>query len=148
MLRTVVVVGALLLGIGVVAAQQDQVAKTQLAMKSNLKNALALNSMMKGEKPYDQAAVDASIAELDEVAKRFTSYFPDSIKGLKPDGKYHASEKVWTDRPGFEAHAASFAKAVDNAKGKIKNADSLKTVFPTINKECLGCHETYRIKDG
>ena len=32
--------------------------------------------------------------------------------------------------------------------GKIKNADSLKAIFPTINKECLGCHETYRIKDG
>ena len=148
MRRTVVVVGTLLLGIGAVAAQQDQVAKTQLAMKSNLKQALALSAMVKGEKPYDQAAVDASIAELDDVAKRFTSFFPDSIKGLKPEGNYHASEKVWTDRAGFEAHAASFAKAVDDAKGKIKNADSLKAIFPTINKECLGCHETYRIKDG
>ena len=148
MLRTVVVVGTLLLGVGVVAAQQDQVDKTQLAMKSNLKSALTLLDIVKGTKPYDQAAVNAALIELEDVGKRFPVLFPDSIKGLKPEGNYHASEKVWTDRAGFEAHAASFAKAVDNAKGKIKNADSLKAIFPTINKECLGCHETYRIKDG
>ncbi len=43
MLRTVVVVGTLLLGVSVVVAQQDSpFTKTQLAMKSNLKSALTL----------------------------------------------------------------------------------------------------------
>jgi cytochrome c556 len=148
MLRTVVVVGTLLLGAGVVAAQQDQVAKTQLAMKSNLKNALALSAMVKGQKPYDQAAVDAALVELEDVAKRFPALFPESIKGLKPDGDYYASDKVWTERKDFETHAASFAKTVGEAKGKIKNLDGLKATFPTVNKECLGCHETFRIKNG
>jgi cytochrome c556 len=148
MLRTVVVVGALLLGVSVVAAQQDQVVKTQLAMKSNLKNALALLAMVKGEKPYNQATVDAALVELEDVAKRFPVLFPDSIKGLKPEGNYYASDKVWTDRANFEAHAASFAKVVGGAKGKIKDLDGLKATFPTVNKECLGCHETFRIKNG
>ena len=148
MLRTVVVVGTLLLGVAAVAAQQDQVNKTQLAMKSNLKNALALLAMVKGEKPYNQATVDAALGELEDVAKRFPVLFPDSIKGLKPEGNYYASDKVWTDRANFEAHAASFAKVVGGAKGKIKDLDSLKVTFPTVNKECLGCHETFRIKNG
>lgn len=148
MLRTVVVVGTLWLGVSVVAAQQDQVAKTQAAMKSNLKSALALNAMVKGEKPYDQAAVDTALSELEDVAKRFTSLFPNSIKGLKPDGNFYASEKVWTERADFEAHVANFTKAVGEAKGKIKNLDTLKATFPVINKECLGCHETFRIKNG
>jgi cytochrome c556 len=147
MLRTVVVVGTLLLGVGVVAAQQDQVNKTQLAMKSNLKSALALLDMVKGKQPYDQAAVNASLAELEDVGKRFSALFPDSIKGLKPEGDYYASAKVWTDRKGFEAHAASFAKAVGEAKGKIKDLDTLKAAFPAINDECKGCHETYRVKN-
>jgi cytochrome c556 len=146
-MRIVIVVGALLLGASVVAAQHDQVNATQLAMKSNLKNALALLDMAKGKKPYDQAAISAALAELEDVAKRFTALFPDSIKGLKPKGEYYASSKVWTDRAGFEAHAASFAKAIGEAKGKIKDFDSLKTTFPDINKECLGCHETYRVKN-
>jgi cytochrome c556 len=148
MMRTVVVVGALSLGINVVAAQQDQVNKTQLAMKSNLKMALVLLAMVKGTKPYNQAEVDGALAELEDVAKRFPALFPDSIKGLKPNGDYHASQKVWTDRKGFEAHAAGFAKAIGEAKGKIKNIDTLKATFPLINNECLGCHETFRVKNG
>jgi cytochrome c556 len=148
MLRTVVVVGTLMLGVSVVAAQQDQVDKTQLAMKSNLKSALTLLDMVKGTKPYDQAAVNAALVDLEDVGKRFPVLFPDSIKGLKPKGDYYASEKVWTDRKGFEGHAASFAKAVGEAKGKIKDLNTLKATFPVINDECKGCHETYRVKNG
>jgi cytochrome c556 len=147
MLRTVVVLGTLLLGVGAVAAQQDQVAKTQLAMKSNGKNAGALSAMAKGEKPYDQAAVDAALVALEEVAAKFPTLFPESIKGLKPEGDYYASPKVWTDRADFEAHAASFTKAVAEAKGKIKDLDTLKATLPTIGKQCGGCHETYRVKN-
>jgi cytochrome c556 len=148
MLRTVVVLGTLLLGVGAVAAQQDQVAKTQLAMKSNGKNAGALSAMAKGEKPYDQATVDAALVALEEVAAKFPTLFPESIKGLKPEGDYYASPKVWTDRADFEAHAASFTKAVAEAKGKIKDLDTLKATLPTIGKQCGGCHETYRVKNG
>jgi cytochrome c556 len=148
MLRTVVVVGTLLLGVSVVAAQQDQVTVTQLAMKSNLKSAVILSDMTKGKKPYDQPAVDAALAELEDVAKRFPSLFPDSIKGLKPKGEYYASTKVWTDRADFEAHAASFAKAIGEARSKIKNLNSLKATFSAINDQCLGCHEKYRVKSG
>ncbi len=146
MRRIVIIVGTLLLSSGLVSAQQDQVAKTQAAMKSNLKSALTLSGMVKGEKPYDQAGVDGAFVELEDVAKRFTSLFPESIKGLKPDGQYYASDKVWTDRAGFETHVASFTKAVGEAKGKIKDLDSLKATFPSVNKECMGCHETYRVK--
>ena len=103
MLRTVVVVGTLLLGVGVVAAQQDQVDKTQLAMKSNRKSALTLLDMVKGKKPYDQAAVNAALIELEDVGKRFPMLFPDSIKGLKPKGDYNASDKVWTTERALRA---------------------------------------------
>src|SRR5206468_3101517 len=145
--RTVIVITTLLLGVGVVAAQQSQVDKTQLAMKSNLKSALTLLDIVKGKNPYDQAAVNAALVELEDVAKRFPSLFPDSIKGQKPKGEYYASDKVWSDRKGFESHAASFAKAVGEAKGKIKDLDTLKATFPSLNDECKGCHETYRIKN-
>ncbi|WP_029583465.1 cytochrome c [Bradyrhizobium sp. URHD0069] len=148
MIRTVVIVGTLLLGVGVVAAQQDQVAKTQLAMKSNGKNLGAINVMAKGEKPYDQAAVDGALAGLQEVADRFATLFPESIKGLQPDGDYYASPKVWTERANFEAHSAGFAKAVVEAKGKIKNLATLKAEMPALIKVCSNCHETFRVKKG
>ncbi|MFO1109796.1 MAG: cytochrome c [Bradyrhizobium sp.] len=146
MRRIFTIVGTLLLSASVVSAQQDQVATTQAAMKSNLRSAATMNGMVKGEKPYDQAAVDKSLAELEDVAKRFASLFPESIKGLKPGGDYYASDKVWTDRAGFEARVASFTKVVGEAKSKIKDLDSLKATFPSLSKECMGCHETYRVK--
>ncbi len=148
MFRPAIALGTLLLSVGVVAAQHDQVTQTQLAMKSNLKNAIVLFDITKGKKPYDQKAIDAALAGLEDVAKRFPALFPESIKGLKPKGDYYASPKVWTERADFEDHAAKFAKTVGEAKGKIKDLDSLKATFPAINDACLGCHETYRVKNG
>jgi cytochrome c556 len=120
MRRTIVLTGALLLGAGVAMAQspQEQVEKTQLAMKSNLTSAIVLSDMARDKKPYDQAAVDKALAELDDVAKRFPSLFPESIKGLKPaKGDFYTSPKVWTERADFEAHSATFVKAVAHVKG-------------------------------
>ena len=147
MMRTAIVAGTLLLGIGVVAAQQDQVKQTQAIMKGNGKNAGALAAMVKGEKPYNQAAVDAAMAQFEDTIKKFPTLFPDSSKGLKPEGDYFPSSKVWEDRAGFDEHIASFAKAVADARGKIKDLDTLKRILPVIGKQCGGCHETYRVKN-
>ena len=54
MMRSVVVVGALLIGVGAVVAQHDAIKEAQAQMKGNGKNAAALAAMVKGEKPYDQ----------------------------------------------------------------------------------------------
>ena len=146
MKRIVVVAAALVFGAGAVVAQQDQVKQTQAQMKDNGKNAGALAAMVKGEKPYDQATVDAALAQFEDTVKKFPTLFPESTKGLKPEGDYSASPKIWEDKAGFEAHVASFSKAVADAKGKIKDLDTLKAELPVIGKQCGGCHETYRIK--
>jgi cytochrome c556 len=147
MMRTVIVAGALLLGVGAVAAQQDQVKQTQAMMKGNGKNAGALAAMVKGEKPYDQATVDAAMAQFEDTVKKFPTLFPDSIKGMKPEGDYYASPKIWEDKAGFDEHIASFGKAVADAKGKIMDLVTLKATLPVIGKQCGGCHETYRVKN-
>src|SRR3984893_9344712 len=126
MIRTVVIAGTLLLGVGAVMAQGDQVKQTQTVMKGNGKNAGALVAMIKGEKPYDQATVDAALAQFDDTAKKLPTLFPVSIKGKQFEGDYSTSSKIWEDKAGFSEHAASFAKAVSEAKGKIKDVDSLK----------------------
>ena len=138
-----------MLGAGVALAQspQEQVGKTQLAMKSNLTSAIVLSDIARDKKPYDQAAVDKALAELDDVAKRFPSLVPESIKGLKPaKGDFYTSPKVWTERADFEAQSATFVKAVAQAKARIKDADSLKAEFPELNKVCMSCHEKFRVK--
>src|SRR5580658_5088009 len=71
-----------------VVAQQDLVKVAQTQMKGNGKNAGALGAMVKGEKPYDQATVDAALAQFEDTAKKLPTLFPDSIKGMQPDGDY------------------------------------------------------------
>ena len=148
-MRTAVLTAALLFGAGVALAQspQEQVEKTQVAMKSNLTSAIALSKIAKGENPYDQATVDKALAELDDVAKRFPSLVPESIKGMRPEkGDFSASPKVWTERAAFEAASANFVKAVAEAKAKMKDEAGLKAAFPQLNNVCMGCHEQFRVK--
>jgi cytochrome c556 len=146
MKRTILVAGALMLGIGAVAAQQDVVNQVQVLMKGNGRNAGALAAIVKGEKPYDQATVDAAFVQFDDTAKKLPSLFPDSTKGLKPEGTFSASPKIWENKAEFAAHIASFAKAVADGKATVKDLDTLKASMAGIGKECGSCHETFRLK--
>jgi cytochrome c556 len=147
MKRVLVVAGVLLLSVGAVVAQQDLANQTQTTMKATGRSLGAvLSPMVKGEKPYDQAAVDTALAQLEDTAKKLPTMFPESIKGLKIEGDYSSSPKVWEDKAGFAAKIESFAKVVTEAKAKIKDLDSLKATVPAIGKECGGCHETFRLK--
>ena len=148
MKRSVLVASAMLLGIGAVAAQQDLIEQSHALMKANGKNlGGVLSPMVRGEKPYDQAAVDAALTQLDETAKKLPSLYPASVKDVKQTSEYTPSPKIWEDRPGFDAAIAAFGKSVTEAKGKIKDLDSLKATLPTIGKSCSGCHETFRVKN-
>ena len=148
MKRVVVLAGALLLSMGVVVAQ-DAAKSTQAQMKATGK-ALGgtLAPMNKGEKPYDQAAVDEALKTLSDTAKQLPTLFPASIKAVKFEGDYNTSPKIWEDEAGFKAKIDDFAKAVSDAQAKIKDLDSLKANFPAIGKACGGCHETFRVKNG
>jgi cytochrome c556 len=148
MKRVVVVAGALLLSIGAVVAQQDVVKSTQAQMKANGRALGAvLVAMNKGEKPYDQAAVDEALKTLSDTATKLPTLFPASIKAVKFEGDYNTSPKIWEDEAGFKAKIDDFAKAVADAKAKIKDLDSLKANVPALGKACGGCHETYRVKN-
>ena len=130
-------------------AQQDAVKLAQDTMKANGKNmGGVLSPMFKGEKPYDQAAVDAALAQLEDTAKKLPACSPPASRTPKWEGDYSPSPKIWEDKAGFDAKVASFAKVVTEAKAKIKDLDSLKANFPGIGKECGGCHETFRLKKG
>ena len=140
MKRILVVAGVLLLSVGAVVAQQEVANQTQTTMKATGRAMGSLAPMVKGEKPYDQAVVDTALTQLNDTAKKLPAMFPESIKGLKIEGDYSSSPKVWEDKAGFAAKIESFAKVATEAKAKIKDLDSLKATVPAIGKECSGCH--------
>ncbi|MGL5167240.1 MAG: c-type cytochrome [Afipia sp.] len=148
MRRSVLVAAMIVLGATTVVAEQALIEQSHALMKANGKNlGGVLSPMARGEKPYDQAAIDAALTQLDETAKKLPSLYPASVKDVKQTSEYTPSPKIWDDRPGFDAAIAAFGKAVTEAKGKIKDSDSLKATLPTIGKSCSGCHETFRVKN-
>src|SRR3954451_1382849 len=66
MMRTVVVAGALLLGVGAVMAQQEIAVKQDNLMRAQAKSLYTvILKTVKGEIPYDQAAINAAIVQLE-----------------------------------------------------------------------------------
>lgn len=148
MKRAVLVVAAVLFGATAVVANPELIEQSHANMKANGKSlGGTLSPMARGDKPYDQASVDSALAQLEESAKKLPSFYPASVKDVKQTSEYTPSPKIWEDKAGFDTAVANFAKAVTEAKGKIKDADSLKATLPTIGKSCSGCHETYRVKN-
>jgi len=128
-------------------ALADPIADRQALMKANGKAAGVLAPIVKGEKPFDAAAVLAALTTLSENAQKIdvVALFPAG----SDKGETTASPKIWEDTAGFQAKVDKFR--VDTAAAVAaapQDVDALKAQFGTIGSNCGGCHETFRIKKG
>jgi cytochrome c556 len=130
-------------GVTAVVAQQDPIAARKALMKSNGQNAGALSKMVKGEEPFDLAKAKAAFAVFQDAAAKMPSLFPDNSK---TGGETTAAPKIWEDMADFKAKFVKFGEDAKAADASVKDLDTLKAAFPTIGKNCGGCHELYRIK--
>ena len=147
MIRMVVVAGALLLGVGAATAQQDVAVKQDNLMRAQAKSLYTVMlKMVKGEIPYDQAAVDAAIAQLEASVPTIADVFATNPKQDVVNATYGASQKVWQNKADFDSKIPPVVKAIADVKGKIKDVASLKVAYDSINDKCTNCHETYRLK--
>jgi cytochrome c556 len=152
MIRTVGVAGALLLGVGLLGvaaamAQQDIAVKQDNLMRAQGKSLYGvIGKMVRGDTPYDQAAVDSAIAELETDVPTIATAFTQNPKEDVVDATYGSSPKIWQNKADFESKIPPVIKAIADVKGKIKDIDGLKTAFKSVNDSCNGCHETYRLK--
>ncbi len=147
MMRFVFVAATILSGINVVLAQ-DAAGSGRSQMKANNDAIGVLAAIAKGDKPYDQAVVDAALARLDECTRKLPTLYPESMKGAQTDARFSPSDKVWSDKARFAAQITSFGAAVAEAKSKVKDVDALKTSVDSIGKQCGDCHQTFRVRNG
>ena len=147
MMRTVVVLGTLLLGAGAVLAQQNIAVQQDNLMRGQAKSLYGtILKTAKGEIPYDQAAIDTAIAQLEESVGKIANVFTPNPKQNVVNATYGPSQKVWQNKADFNSKIPPVAKAIADVKGKIKDVDSLKAAYTAINDKCTDCHETYRVK--
>lgn len=139
------IITALALGLtaGAVLGQSDPIAARKALMKENNDNARAMVQTMRGQKPFDAAAVDAAFAQWADTAKKLPGLFPDNSK---TGGDTRATPKIWQDKKDFDEKAAAFGKAVAENRDKAKESlDGLKAAIPVVGKTCDNCHEDYRL---
>ena len=96
MKRTAIAMGALLLGVGAAMAQQEIAVKQDNLMRAQAKSLYTVMlKMVKGEVPFDQAAVNAAIAQLEESVPTIPSVFATNPKQDVVDATYGSSQKIW-----------------------------------------------------
>jgi cytochrome c556 len=147
MMRTIVIAGTLLLGAGAVMAQQEVAVQQQNLMKAQGKSMyVVIGKTVKGETPYDQAAINAAITELEANVVKIPTVFTPNPKEDVANANFGSSQKIWQNKADFDSKVPPVSKAIADVKGSIKDAASLKVAFDTIQAKCTDCHETYRVK--
>ena len=142
MRRTVLAVTALALGLSVATAQ-DPIAARKALMKENGKMSQQAAKFIKGEEPFDLAKAQAILAQYQDAAAKMPNLFPDNSK---TGGETAALPAVWEKKADVDAKFAKFGADAKDAAAKVKDEASFKEAFPAVQKNCGGCHETYRMK--
>jgi cytochrome c556 len=143
----VVAIGAVVLAVSAVMAQQDVAKQQDDLMRTTIGRPFygVLLKMSRGQIPYDQAAVEGALADLEKAVPTIPATFQTNPKMDLPGADYVSSPKVWENKADFDSKVPAVVKQITELKGKIKDADSLKVAWKDINDKCDGCHDTYRI---
>ncbi|MEO5756011.1 MAG: cytochrome c [Mesorhizobium sp.] len=139
------VIAISMLALAASAAFADPILDRQALMKERGKIVGGLSKVIKGEEPFDAAAVLTALQALQVNAEKF------DVDALFPAGSDKgdttASPKIWEDMVGFKAVEDKYLADVKAAAAAAPaDVDTLKTQFGTIASNCGTCHQTYRVK--
>ena len=117
----------------------------EACMKANGGMMKVMVPIIKGQKAYDKAAIDAAIANAQKACGGWADWWGEDTK---PGGavKTEAKAEIWSDPAGFEAAGAAYVKAETAVQASTDEA-SFKAAFPALGKACQGCHEKFRQAD-
>jgi cytochrome c556 len=99
--------------------------------------------MIKGEKPYDRAALDAAWTVMDGPCSKWSSFWDPASKMGGETIKSYAKPEIWTDTAGFEKVSMNAYNAM-TALRATKDEAGFKAAFGAVGAGCKGCHEGFR----
>ena len=117
----------------------------EACMKANGGMMKVMVPIIKGQKAYDKAAIDAAIANAQKACGGWADWWGEDTK---PGGavKTEAKAEIWSDPAGFEAAGKAYMTAEAAVLASTDEA-SFKAAFPALGKSCQGCHEKFRQAD-
>ena len=102
-------------------------------------------AVVKGEKPYDKAALERNAGIVEMMSKLpWAAFPPDSIVG---DSK--AKPEIWTAGDKFKTDADNLQAATAKLSVAAKSGDlnAIKAAFGDTGKACKTCHQDFKKKD-
>lgn len=101
-----------------------------------------IGGMMRGEAPFDLAAVQNALTIIQRNAPRLAALFPaDSQTGAET----RALPAIWQNKADFEPRFARMVQAAADIAPRITDLASLRTHFgPFLRDNCVACHNTYQ----
>jgi cytochrome c556 len=102
--------------------------------------------MVKGVKPFDAAAAEKAMNEINGVPDKYVKLFPKgTAHGEIADSE--AKAKIWEDFSDFEATAMKLKDASAQAAAAAAQGEAaFKAAFTDMTKVCKDCHQTFREK--
>ena len=123
-------------------AADDAIKGRQACMKAHGGVMGVAVPIMKGEKPFDAAALKAAYDKEDAACAGWDSFWdPKNQDGATI--KTRAKPEIWTDRAGFDAAAGTWYQAAQILRAATDEA-TFKAAFPAVGAGCQGCHEKFR----
>ena len=142
-----ILAGTVVLALGAGAAYaalagDDAIKARQTCMKANGAMMGVMVPIIKGEKPYDAAAVQAALGASDAACAKWNEFWPaDSMTSTTM--KTRVLEAIWKDPKDFEAKGNADYVAFTALKATTDEA-GFKAKFPALGAACGGCHEKFR----
>lgn len=144
MLRALTAASVLVLGLTVVvAAQEDPIAARKNLMKGVGGATRTGGQMAKNEIPFDLAKAREVLQAYAVAAERVPTLYPENAK---TGGETSASPAIWERNAEFRAQFAAWARDIETAKDKVKDAETFRAEFGTLTKACGSCHQTFRMR--
>jgi cytochrome c556 len=138
-----VIVGLTAGATGALAAGDDTIKARQACMKAQGGGVFGtMFPILKGEKPYDVAAIKAAFDSMDAACADWANFWSeDSMTSTTM--KTRAKPEIWTDKAGFEAAGGAAYQAMTALKATTDEA-SFKAALPAVGAACQGCHEKFQ----
>ena len=127
-------------------AGDDAVKGRQACMKAHGASFGVFMPIMKGEKPFDKAAIAAAFAAKDAACADWDKFFAAGMEKGETLETW-AKPEVWTDRKGFDAAGGAWYEAATKVKGAADLA-AFQAAIPALGDGCKGCHEKFRRPKG
>ena len=104
-----------------------------------------IGAMMKGEVPFDAAAVARHAQYVEMMSKALLEGFS---KGSGPDAVKHTEAKpeIWTDWDQFKSKLSNFEQEAAELSEVAKGGDegAIKAQFGKTAETCKACHKEFR----